>query len=161
EVTQLATRFGIVTPYTSYLVVEQGAVTTPPPPRDGPRDEFRPRPMPVTRGGFEADDEASGWGIGGAAPASEAAPMAPKKAVEEKSRRARESLKADGGKDGVAAAKEIGKLKGSSTTSSRAVTTVQNAMGRSFTFGGGAFVDSAIKGGEKTLTVQAYSDAWF
>jgi Ca-activated chloride channel family protein len=164
EVTQLATRFGIVTPYTSYLVVEQGAVPPPPPTRrDGPREA--PSPVPMTRGGINDDAEADGWfGSGGRAPAAESAASPPppmKKSVEEKSRRARDSLKAEGGKDGVTAAKEIGKLKGSSTTSSRAVTTVQTAMGRSFTYKGGAFVDSAVTGTEKTLTIEAYSDAWF
>jgi len=38
---------------------------------------------------------------------------------------------------------------------------VQRAMGRLFTFKAGAFVDNGVTGKEKTLSVQAYSDAWF
>lgn len=163
ELTQLATRFGIVTPYTSYLVVEQGAVpvTTRP---DMPRDD-RPMPRPMVRGSIEDEASADGWFGGPSAPASRSTasppPAAAKKDAEDKSARARESLKAEGGASGVAAAREIGKLKGGNTTSQRAVTTVQRAMGRVFTFKAGAFVDDGVTGKEKTLAVQAYSEAWF
>lgn len=165
EVTQLATRFGIVTPYTSYLVVEQGAVpvTTRP---DMPRDD-RPMPRPMVRGSIEDEASADGWfgPPSGSAPSSPSTspppPAAMKKDAEDKTARARESMKAEGGASGVAAAREIGKLKGGNTTSQRAVTTVQRAMGRVFTFKGGAFVDNGVTGKEKTLSVQAYSDAWF
>lgn len=162
EVTQLATRFGIVTPWTSYLVVEEGAVMQPRPDGPGDRPMPPPRPMPVTRGSFE--DEASaadGWGPGiGGAPASAPAPER-KRAVEERSAKARDSMKAEGGKDGVGASREISKLKGSNTASTKAVTTVQQAMGRTFTWKEGAFVDGTANGKEKSLAVQPYSDAWF
>jgi Ca-activated chloride channel family protein len=163
EVTQLATRFGIVTPYTSYLVVEEGAVMQPRPDGPGDRPLPPPRPMPVIRGGFDDEASSDGWApaTGGSAPAASAPAPERRRAVEEKAAKARDSLKAEGGKEGVGASREIGRLKDSTTTSKKAVTTVQQAMGRAFTFKDGAFVDSAVTGKEKTLAVQPYSDAWF
>ncbi|MDP2345214.1 MAG: VIT and VWA domain-containing protein [Deltaproteobacteria bacterium] len=176
EVTQLATRFGIVTPYTSYLVVEEGTVTTPVP---TPVTDGRPRPPPprptrLTRGGIDDDKAESGsgggWGIGSPEPSAPAsmsapedeAPRGPRKdVVMEKAKKARESLKSDGGASGVAAAKEIGSLKGSSTSSSRAVTTVVRAMGRTFTFVAGFFVDEKSAAKDQTLSIKPYSDAFF
>jgi Ca-activated chloride channel family protein len=149
EVTQLATRFGIVTPYTSYLVLEPGAATRPddmPPPP--------PRPMPMA-------SEAEGW-FGprdDAAPAA-AAPAKRAEEMERKAAKAKDSLRVDGGASGVAAAKEIAKLKGDTATR-QATTTTQQALGRAFTFADGFFVDVNSKVSDKTLTVQAYSEAWF
>ena len=44
EVTELGTRYGIVTPYTSFLALEPGADV-----RDEPRPRPRPRPVPMQR----------------------------------------------------------------------------------------------------------------
>lgn len=155
EVTQLATRFGIVTPYTSYLVLEPGAVARPddmPPPPPPPR----PMPMPMA-------SEAEGW-FGprdDAAPAAPAAAAPAKRAeMERKAAAAKDSLRVDGGASGVAAAKEIAKLKGDTATR-QATTTTQQALGRTFTFKDGFFVDANSKAGDQTLVVQAYSEAWF
>ncbi len=175
EVTQLATRFGIVTPYTSYLVVEQGTVV---PERPRPDGRFEPPPPPpaMVRGGMEDDaKDGDGWGFGSGrrGPSAESAPepttaTSPpakpadlRRVVEEKSKKARDSLKSDGGKEGVGAAKEIGALKGSSTSTSKATTTEARALGRSFKFNGGFFVDAACGAKDATLVVKAYSDAWF
>ncbi len=173
EVTQLATRFGIVTPYTSYLVVEQAALQ-PSPDRD---DRPLPPPLPITRGGIErrespggkADDKASdeGWGFSppaAEAPSSTSSPAKPadrKKEVAEKSKRARDSLKSDGGASGVAAAREIGSLKSSSTSGSKAITTVARALGRTFRFVDGFFVDEKAGAKDSAITIKPYSDAWF
>ena len=169
ELTQLATRFGIVTPYTSYLVVEEGAVVPPPPPPGGgPRP--LPRPTRVSRGGIDDDAEGDSWGLRApeavsaptASSPADGRPMAPAKdSVMERSKKARESLKTDGGASGVAAAKEIGSLKGSSTSSARAVTTVVRALGRTFTFAAGFFVDEKSAAKDQTLSIKPYSDAWF
>ncbi len=166
EVTQLATRFGIVTPYTSYLVVEEG--TLPPPPvsvsgGEGPRP---PRVTPIARGGIDDDKSEGSWGYRPSAPSSgmDAAPTSmppPKESFVETTKKARESLKADGGASGVAAAKEIGSLKGSSTSSSRAVTTIVRALGRTFTFAAGFFVDEKSGAKDQTLVIKPYSDAFF
>jgi len=174
EVTQLATRFGIVTPYTSYLVVEPNAVQPivrnedrrgPPPPPPPPRPEFR--------GGIEdsAEGESGGWGLGGGgrapsksnptAPATMAPPADAPRSFEERAKKARESLKADGGKDGVGAAKEIGSLKGSTTSTSKATTTMTRALGRTFKFEGGFFVDEKCGAKDQTLVIMPWSDAFF
>jgi Ca-activated chloride channel family protein len=156
EVTQLATRFGIVTPYTSYLVVEPGAVT-------GPRPDLPP-PMPirVTRGGIEervVDDRAAdeAW-----APAASMAPSAERKdMLAERAKKARESLRVDGGASGVAAAKEIGRLKSAEASAPKAVTTQARALGRTFRVDGGFFVDETCASADETLVVAAWSDAYF
>src|SRR5690606_16947826 len=50
EVIQLAKRYGIVTPYTSYLVVEDGAVAQPTPGPRPPRPILRPSDSPTPTG---------------------------------------------------------------------------------------------------------------
>jgi Ca-activated chloride channel family protein len=163
EVTQLATRFGIVTPYTSYLVVEPGAVAPPRP--DGP---LPPPPMPVVRGGIEEREGMAVEDWGGAprpasAPSSSAAsssPAEPGRRLEEKAKKDRASLRAESGADAVAAAKEIGRLKGGQA-SSRAVTTEARVLGRSFRFVDGFFVDERGTAKDETLTVKPFSPAYF
>jgi Ca-activated chloride channel family protein len=162
EVTQLATRFGIVTPYTSYLVLEPGFVATPAP--GGPFPP--PLPRPLVRGGIDdrarnddaRDEEA--WAPS-SPKASSSAPGEVFERAEKKARAARESLKADGGASGVAAAKEIGRLKAGEASSNRAVTTEVRALGRTFRFRGGFFVDATSQDKDDTIVVAAYSDAYF
>ncbi|MBM4283441.1 MAG: VWA domain-containing protein, partial [Deltaproteobacteria bacterium] len=161
EVTQLATRFGIVTPYTSYLVLEPGFQTTP-----SPAGPLPPPPRPLVRGGIEeregaVDDAASGAWAPSASTTSSAPPAELAERVEQKARAARESLKADGGASGVAAAKEIGRLKRGEALSTRAVTTEARALGRRFLFADGFFVDATASAVDETLVVAAWSDAWF
>jgi Ca-activated chloride channel family protein len=174
EVTQLATAFGIVTPYTSYLVLEPNA-QIPPQPRPGPR----PRPMPRPRrdavfgGGGAADD------MGAFAPMEEAemdaapapAAAAPRTgkggtrmriAKPKKSAKSREMLRKSEGSEAVRAAREIGRLKDSTVANERKVrTSVARALGRKFTFQAGYFVDERSKAKDKTLEVKAFSDAFF
>ena len=162
EVTQLATRFGIVTPYTSYLVLEPGTSTA------MPRDDRMPRrPTPMVRGKMIDDDDDGMWDIGtargpseGAAPPPSSAAAPKRRSVEDKAMAGRESLRAEGGASAVAAAKEIARLKGD-TSSSTATTTVQTALGRLFTFKDGFFVDSKSTAKDKTLAIAPYSEAWF
>jgi Ca-activated chloride channel family protein len=158
EVTQLATRFGIVTPYTSYLVVEPGAVA-------GPRPDFPPpRPLPMTRGGIEergVDDRADeAWAP---APSSGAATPAAERSerMAERAKKARDSLRVDGGASGVAAAKEIGRLKSADASTPKAVTTEARALGRTFRVTGGFFVDETSASSDETIVVAAWSDAYF
>ena len=171
EVTQLATRFGIVTPYTSYLVVEEGTVT---PRVDGPRPP-PPRQIPLMRGGIDDESKSAGDSWGMDSPADEAAPgtgvgpgarsspsvSSTRKDVLEQAKKARESLKTDGGAMGVAAAREIGSLKGSSTSSSRALTTVARALGRTFKFVAGFFVDEKSSERDQILSIKPFSDSYF
>ena len=163
EVTQLATRFGIVTPYTSYLVLEPGT------PTDMPRDDrlptpMRPMPMPSVRGSMADEEADKAW-----APRMETSPSssiggppppAKKAAIEAAREKAKDEMKSAEGAGAVNASKKIGALKGD-TASSKATTTVQTALGRQFTFKDGFFVDAASKAADKTLAVQPYSEAWF
>jgi Ca-activated chloride channel family protein len=170
EVTQLATAFGIVTPYTSYLVLEPGARVPPRP------DETRPRPMPrrapvLGRGatGGPADD----MDFGAFAPAAEEAEMAPppasakggsgfRSAKPKKDSRSRKMLAATEGKSAVSAAKEIGRLRDSSVADKRRVaTTHQRVGGAEFTYKGGVWVDGRCTKKDKVLVVKVYSKAWF
>ncbi len=185
EVTQLATRFGIVTPYTSYLVLEPG-MNVPPPVRrttfefddvaiDGElrRPDAAPRAeAPAeSRDGFGIFDGLfgggdKGGGRGGGAPVTGAAPPPPapiKPADVEKAKKdARERLKSAEGESAVSAAKELGALKTSTTVDGRrAATTVQSALGRAFTFASGFYVDEKCKPADKSLEVRAFSDAYF
>lgn len=185
EVTQLATRFGIVTPYTSYLVLEPG-MQPPTPTRRRTMMDFeddtiegelkRPDAAPraeapaESRDGFGIFDGLfggdKGGGRGGSAPATGAPPPPPapiKPADVEKAKKdARERLKNAEGEAAVSAARELGSMKTSSTVDGRrAATTVQSALGRAFTFVNGFYVDEKCKPADKTLEVRAFSDAYF
>ncbi len=180
--TQLATVFGIVTPYTSYLVVEPGANIR----RTRPRPTPRPMDRPIgTRpsSGFGARGAGSGGGgmdlgvVAGApgegamddfefeeaAPATKAAPRKGMRARVAKTRRSKrdKKLKADSGADAVATAKDIGRLQRSEAKEREALTTIRRALGREFVFSGGFFVDETVKKGDKTLQIRPYSDAFF
>ncbi|MCC7111476.1 MAG: VWA domain-containing protein [Deltaproteobacteria bacterium] len=183
EVTQLATRFGIVTPYTSYLVLEPGMNMPPPPtrrmvmgmeerrvedemgrPDDRPRPESPPAAAPAeSRDGFGLFDSITGGDKGGGrgGPAGAATPAKPAD-VEKAKKDARERLKNAEGESAVSAAKELGSLKTSTTVDGKRVaTTVQSALGRAFTFKDGYYVDEKCKPADKTLEVKAFSDAYF
>lgn len=186
EVTQLATRFGIVTPYTSYLVLEPGMNAPPPPSRrmmmgveervlddemrrpdaDGrPRAESPPAAAPAeSRDGFGIFDGVFGGDKGGGrgGPATGAAPPAKPADVEKAKKDARERFKNAEGESAVSAAKELGSLKTSTTVDGKRVaTTVQSAIGRAFTFQDGYYVDERCKPADKTFEVKAFSDAYF
>ena len=161
ELTQLATRFGIVTPYTSYLVLEPGTSTT------MPRDDWMPtRPAPMVRGSLADEEADDAWrprtetGPSTSTSPPPASAPAKKAAIEAAREKAKDEMKASEGAGAVRASKNISALKGD-TSSSKATTTVQTALGRQFTFKDGFFVDAASKAADKTLAVQPYSEAWF
>lgn len=134
EVTQLATAFGIVTPYTSYLVVEPGTAGA----------QNRPQPPPF-----------GGPRMGGRGDAEYDAPA-------KSSTRARKMLREESGEGAVAAAKEIGRLRESTVASERKVrTTMARAMGRIFSFDGAFFVDEQARPQDKTFAIRPFSDAYF
>jgi len=178
EVTQLATAFGIVTPYTSYLVVEPNAAIPPPPRRPMPRtisvpDTARRRlgSSGEGRGGGGApgffgafggeDDEAEAPMASGAAPAADM-DAAPERKARKAKKKGRKMLREKSGKSAVAAAKEIARLKEESVTSSgRVRTTVTRALGRNFKYSKGTYVDARSKKSDQRLRIQAYSDAFF
>jgi Ca-activated chloride channel family protein len=178
EVTQLATAFGIVTPYTSYLVVEPN-MTAPVGRPDRPRPEPMPPPTVFRRGGpgggegfgaFAPEDDADME-----APAEAAAPMTGgsgarwRAAKPKKGSRAREMLRKSEGEEAVAAAKEIGRLRDSNVSERKVTTTVARALGRRFDFAAGVWVDERCgdkatgkaKKKVKTLQLKVYSKAFF
>ena len=174
EVTQLATSFGIITPYTSYLVVEP-TMQQPRPDlvRRGMDDERmanRPQggPAPETKSVFapapaeaEADKDfaapsAAPMGSGGYGKGDGYVSKSKKES------RARDSLRTSSGETAVAAAREIGKLQDATVAGARqAPTAVVRALGRKFKFDSGYYVDEKSSAGDKTLTIKAYSDAYF
>jgi len=152
EVVQLAKKYGIVTPYTSYLVVEEGAVTGPRPVR--PIDPAPPHPMPrptvVPRRspreerapamGFSYDDD-------------EADAAAVRSATGKK-----DAYKAESGAGAVDAAKTVRRLKDKERAGSE-VSAVRRVSNRVFSYRAGrGWVDNAA-GGED-IAIAPYSLAW-
>ncbi|MDF1564756.1 MAG: VIT domain-containing protein [Deltaproteobacteria bacterium] len=156
EVTRLGKKFGIVTPYTSYLVVEDTPMPTP-----GPR----PFPDRPPRRDFE------GRASGGAAPAAAPPPeafaadeaMAPRRAEREKKAKALSgsSFSTRTGADAIATSGAIKALKEEATLGDAGGTTVRRASGRTFVWKDGAWTDSDWKSGAKILKVAYLSDAYF
>lgn len=166
EVTTLGKKFGIVTPYTSYLVVEDTpmvATNRPPPPPQpwGPpptRVMPEPRAMPEDekasdgdRDDFNAVFGGRGHGAGGAtgsmAPAAAPAPA--------------ESLSMAEGKGGVAVSRATKKMKEEERGPS-ANEPVRVASGRTFLFRDGGWIDSeTISNPGKQLKVKFMSKGYF
>jgi Ca-activated chloride channel family protein len=146
EIIQLATRFGIVTPYTSYLVVEDTPLAGRPP---MPRPPDRPVLMrqPGSMGGGFGNN-------GGAAPA-------PTEAEADAVGTAREKgeFRKEDGKAGVRAAKTLQRMKDKSTADSE-VASVRHASGRAFYFRGDAWVDTTFDAKLQVLRIAPYTKAW-
>ncbi|MBL8914399.1 MAG: VWA domain-containing protein [Archangium sp.] len=184
EVVALGKKYGIVTPYTSYLVVEDTPLPVaqnqnrPPPP---------PRPDPwVFRGAEEKSapkGSASGFSLGGSgglaqpsAPSTKPADKspAPVTAAEAPSddfdsafgRGARgpakeEAMKKADGKDGIAVSRALKKMK-EQDEAERVSDPVRTASGRTFMYRNGGWIDSeAVNGTSKSLKVKYLSDAYF
>ena len=171
EVISLSKRYGIVTPYTSYLVTEdtpQVALRTPRP--NEPRPRPRPRPPIRTRPGWFGNR-----GAGGApadAPATAAAPR------EEEQRERAKSMKrlqvfaekkeavmgAESGEDAVEfadALKDMKQAEGDRTAADDA-SGIRYVAGRAFRFSAGAWVDLKYKPGKmKLLKVRYLGKGWF
>ncbi|GMV43239.1 MAG: hypothetical protein AMXMBFR64_49550 [Myxococcales bacterium] len=163
EVIQLATRFGIVTPYTSYLVVEP---TTPVARPDANRPVRMEQPWGAggrTVGGLPSrDGDASGPGES----ASRAPSAAPRPAAEaedapmdaladERSFRAKE------GKAAVSSAKAVQGMKTSTTVSEDDGAGIRYVGGRTFQWKSGRWVDKAWSSSLQTIKVKYLSAAYF
>ena len=160
EVVRLAKKFGIVTPYTSYLVVEEKDRWRLSSKSDGVR-----RPLIQTRRRrrirrwFGRPGNAFGRGrlrSSGSTPppatAQESAP-APKR------RRPTLKLKATSGKDAVTTSKELKQLKSNSTISTRGGTRyVGNHL---FVWKNGVWTDKQYKSSMKTLKIKYLSKSYF
>jgi Ca-activated chloride channel family protein len=173
EVLALGKKFGIVTPYTSFLVVEDEPLVAnrpPPPPMVDPwqgqpeaREEAAPRSMPRPSQDAPADDEDGfgslfGPGSGSTARASGgragSAPASPAPAPAE-------SMAQAEGKSGVAVSRATKKMKEQERGPS-ANEPVRVAAGRTFIFRDGGWIDSeGLTNPGKQLKVKFLSKAYF
>lgn len=154
EVIALGKKYGIVTPYTSYLVVEDVVATPTPRPilRNRPleRDDNRPRPWSAPK-----------------LPAPSAAAPEPEVASDEafvgrpgEASQGRALEKAEG-VGGIALAKKVREMKDSSTGPG-ANESVRTASGRTFLYRHNGWVDAeAVNGTPKQLKVKYLSAAYF
>ena len=168
EVVMLGKRYGIVTPYTSYLVVEDTPVPVasnrPPPPVMQQPWANRGRMEEKAASGFGSLGAVGGGGAGAPAPSS-----APARAAEADDRaffakpeaEAKKSLEASEGKGGVAVARKVKAMK-EDAVGPAAGEPVRVAAGRTFIFRAGGWMDAeAVSGSPKTLKVKYLSDAYF
>jgi len=170
EVVALGKRYGIVTPYTSYLVVEdkpmpfvQNQVRPPPPPprpwamEERTRRESWSAPRapaatraPGTLGGMARGEPAPEPDTASAFAADEAAEGPPAKMLE----------RADG-REGIALAKKVKSMKDLSVETGKS-SPARVASGHTFIYRYGGWVDSlALEGTPKQLKVKYLSDAYF
>jgi Ca-activated chloride channel family protein len=172
EVVALGKKYGIVTPYTSYLVVEDTPQPVaqnrpPPPPRQDPWTFRNEEKAAAPRG------SASGFALGGsgkalspsAAPPATAAEPAPSddfdKAFGGAGPAKEEALKKADGKDAIAISRAVRKMK-EQAEGERVNEPVRTASGRTFLYRNGGWIDSeALNGTSKTLKVKYLSDAYF
>lgn len=156
EVIQLAKQYGIVTPYTSWLVVDDREIVVPPPPRPPHPPWPRPRPIPAPweeRGGSVQPEP---W-KSPAAPKLERAPEDEERIVLDATRP--DDFKKDGGKAGVDAAETVRILK-DKETEAPIVRAVKRVGERVFTWSGEAWVDRAIVSGLRRVAVKTFSKEW-
>lgn len=150
EIVQLATRYGIVTPYTSYLVVEDGMMPGP-----GPRPEPGPRPRPPRRPFLSKKSGGFGGAPAKSAPRPAEAEMDMMEAAD------KSALGATSGRKGVSTAKTVRRLKEKDKADSD-VASIRYAAGRAFAYRGGRWIDTTFKAGSsKTIRIAPFSDAWF
>jgi Ca-activated chloride channel family protein len=152
EVVALGKKYGIVTPYTSYLVVEDTPM---------PVANSRPRPMPEDRfvpmGG-------SGSGFGGPARSGLPAPatVAPAPPPMEERAMDKTAFEAVEGKGAIAMAKRVRAMKDEDHESQADDgAAALSAAGRTFLSKSGAWVDSEVPAGARTVKVKYLSDAYF
>ena len=157
EVISLAREWGIMTPYTSYLVVE-----------DEPLVAAMPAPRPTRP--VPGDLRGSGSGglrrdAGRAASAPAAAPAPEAMAESSDAWAAYEpdasTISQKTGKAGVAVSRKVKDKREKEVLDSDAVANVTRAGGKTFVWTRGAWVDTDYKGTEKILKVKYMSEAWF
>ena len=150
EVITLAKRFGIVTPYTSYLVAEDVAVgdVRPPPP---PPHWHRHPPMRPGEGAALQKGDVGSLGGGGRQP-SGAAAAAPSPALRA------EAMDSAVGSGAVAMSRETKKMKEAERPADGGAVKVASA--RTFLLRGGTWVQAGIKADARRLQVRFMSAAW-
>ena len=171
EVIRLSKEYGIVTPYTSYLVVEDGEL---------PR-VTRAQPAPMVdvdgRGARRFLGESrrrpavrqSAGGKGTAAPAKVAAamgrPMSARQKVERDSLgwKRRDAFKASAGRQAIAVSEKIAELKRAEAEAVEGQVrfAVRMVAGREFRLVGAVWTEAAIKPDMKVVEIEYGSDAYF
>lgn len=183
EIVMLGKKYGIVTPYTSYLVVEDTPLPVannrprPPPPNRPWREEEARQDVPWSARGL-------GSGGGGLGPRGQPAPASPPAAdrdfddvfagrskseakpkagapAELASPEPSKALESVDGTTGIAVAKKVRSMK-DAVVAEKESEPVRVASGRTFLFRLGGWIDSeAVNGTAKQLKVKYLSDAYF
>lgn len=176
EIVALGKKYGIVTPYTSYLVVEDVPMPVaqnrpPPPPRPDPwsfnrRAEEKSAPK-GSASGFSGSFGTGGGALGRVQPnAPSPAPATAAEAPADMDDFARapakeEAMKKADGKDAIAMSKAVRKMK-EQTEGERVSDPVRSASGRTFVYRNGGWIDTEAQSGTpKSLKVKYLSDAYF
>jgi Ca-activated chloride channel family protein len=181
EIVTLGKKFGIVTPYTSYLVVEDTPIERaarpdlpPPPPPRQPWAAAAPRPEEAkgSGGAFDrsrnapAASPAPSVAGSSALPADDsesydqafAKPSGPRGGADKAPAK---KLDEAGGKDGIAASKALRQMK-EEASGNRTSEPVRVVSGRTFLYRAGGWIDTeALSGTPKQLKVKYLSDAYF
>ncbi len=145
EIVALGKKYGIVTPYTSYLVVEDTPM---------PVAQQRPPPAPWRE---RAEDEAPRGAGSGFAEAKKARPSAEPAVAASPPAKA---LSTSDGADAIAMSRHVRKMK-EEEAAARVDEPVRVASGRTFIYRAGGWVDSEAGGAAKQLKVKYLSDAYF
>ena len=144
EVTRLAKKYGIVTPYTSYLVVPDGRVPL-----------TAGRPGATSNRGLE---RLSRFGRRDSLEALPAPAADASRRLRERTLGGSESLGLSTGKQAVDVATTLGQMKGATESGAAAVKKIGASV---FVDYGGVWVDRAHKPESKVVTIEYLSDAYF
>ncbi len=165
EVIRLGKRYGIVTPYTSYLVTEDTA-------RGQPQPLVQASPPPVLRAApsrpAEERSAMDGVTMGGAERRPTRAkafsqPPASMSAVPGKAGGGGRLLEAESGEQAVSVAQAVADMKKSESArdDEDEAGGIRYAGGRAFRYVNGAWVDTRFENSMQVLKVKAYSSAYF
>lgn len=156
ELTQLALRFGIVTPFTSYLVVEENAPASENP-QQAPEILLPPQRLPRPHVLRRARED-SGMKASASLPSRPAyEPAAWPQALHSSA-----ALRADSGEDAVQLAKEMKTLEqGVLHPHSAGLQSEVLVLGRAFHSRAGGYVDSSSRDEDEVLQIQRFSAAYF
>ncbi|NMB76236.1 MAG: VWA domain-containing protein [Myxococcales bacterium] len=169
EVIALSKRYGIVTPYTSYLVTEDTPQMVAAEPRPRPVPPPPRRPL-VFEERMQVPGKGDGAVRGGAAPVTAAPPMsAPAMDYERRAERAKvmakssATVRAESGAEAVQMADAVKDLKEAEAPRDEAddAAGIRYVEGRTFRFQGGGWVDAGFSSSMKTLHVKYMGAAYF
>ena len=177
EIVALGKKYGIVTPYTSYLVVEDTPMPVarnrpPPPPRQEPwafnRGAMEDK-APAPKGSASGFSNLGGLGTsGGGRQPSAATPDSISSGESDFSaafggpgKPKEEAMKKADGRDGIAMSQAVRKMK-EQTEGERMSDPVRSASGRTFVYRNGGWIDTEAQSGTtRSLKVKYLSDAYF